>query len=86
MLTLSLHSVTGWMRTNEVRALSHLAPQGWGEYVASAAFLESLFQTWEAEFFAIALYVVLSIFLRQEHSPESKTMESGNRDTGDTNH
>ena len=86
VLTLGLHSVTGWMRTNEVRALSHLAPQGWGAYVASAAFLESLFQTWEAEFLAIAVYVVASIVLRQEHSPESKTMGSGAEDTGETNH
>jgi hypothetical protein len=85
-LTLAAHSVTGWMKTNETRALSHLAPQAWGEYAASAAFLESLFQTWEAEFFAIALYVVLSIYLRQEHSPESKTMESDSDDTGETNH
>jgi hypothetical protein len=85
-VTLGVHSVTGWMRANELRALSHLQPQGWGAYVGSAAFLESLFQTWEAEFFAIAFYVVLSIYLRQEHSPESKTMESDKDDTGETNH
>ncbi len=45
----------------------------------------SVFQCWEAEFSAIGLYVVLSIFLRQEGSPESKPVGAGNEQTGGTN-
>lgn len=55
-------------------------------YGLSSAFWFSNMQTWEAEFSAIALYVVLSVFLRQQGSPESKPVESSNRVTGQTNH
>jgi hypothetical protein len=33
----------------------------------------------------IALYVVLTIFLRQQDSPESKPLESRNATTGEAN-
>jgi Domain of unknown function (DUF6766) len=55
-------------------------------YGTSSAFWFSNMQTWEAEFSAIAIYVVLSIFLRQEGSPESKPVDSSNDVTGKTNH
>jgi hypothetical protein len=42
-------------------------------------------QTWQAEYLVIALYVVLTIFLRQQDSPESKPVESSNATTGEAN-
>ena len=85
-LTFAAHAFAGALKTNEDRALQHLAPQAFSAYVASPAFWESVFQTWEAEFFAIGLYVVLSIFLRQENSPESKPVGCSDAETGETNH
>ncbi|HEU5352587.1 MAG TPA: DUF6766 family protein [Terracidiphilus sp.] len=55
-------------------------------YGLSSGFWFSNMQTWEAEFAAIAIYVVFSIYLRQQGSPESKPVESSNAVTGKTNH
>jgi hypothetical protein len=42
---------------------------------------ESL-QNWQSEFLAIGAMVVLSIFLRQRGSPESKPVDAPHRETG----
>lgn len=70
---------------NEQGALTHRAPVSVAAYLASSRFWFQTFQTWEAEFMAIGLYVALSIFLRQEGSPESKPVASKNDTTGKTN-
>jgi heme exporter protein D len=80
-----LHAWTSNRAYNEEQALRHLAPQALAAYLGSSNFWFNCFQTWEAEFFAIGLYVLLSIFLRQERSPESKKTEASDDDTGDTN-
>ena len=41
-------------------------------YVASPHFLEAVFENWESEFLQMAAYVVLTIFLFQRGSSESK--------------
>jgi hypothetical protein len=48
----------------------------------SAKFWSSTLQTWQAEYLAIAVFVVLSIFLRQQDSAESKPVESSDHTTG----
>ncbi|MGI8821557.1 MAG: DUF6766 family protein [Chthoniobacterales bacterium] len=50
-----------------------------------AAFWFRTLQTGEAEFGVIAVFVVLSIFLRQEGLAESKPVESSDEETGETN-
>jgi hypothetical protein len=42
------------------------------EYVGSSRFWFESFQNWQSEFLAIGSMVVLSIFLREANSPESK--------------
>ena len=54
-------------------AVSYLAdPQLWFES----------FQNWQSEFLSTAVLVVLSIFLRQRGSPESKPVAAGHSETG----
>lgn len=40
------------------------------------------FQNWQSEFLAVGAIVVLSIFLRQYRSPESKPVIASNAETG----
>lgn len=80
-----LHLFSGAAAYNQTRAYSHQPPLSVAAFSVSAKFWFSTFQTWEAEFMAIALYVLLSIVLRQEGSPESKPVESSNSDTGNPN-
>lgn len=41
------------------------------------------FQNWQSEFLSTAVLVMLSIFLRQRNSPESKPLDAANGKTGD---
>nr|WP_295742200.1 DUF6766 family protein [uncultured Acidocella sp.] len=85
IIAFGLHLLFGSWRYNEQQTLQHLPTLSTLSYAGSADFWFSVFQCWEAEFGAIGLYVVLSIFLRQENSPESKKVEARDGDTGETN-
>lgn len=79
------HLATGTAAYNEIRAMSQEAPVSIATYFVSGAFWFKVTQTWQGEFFGIAIFIVLSIFLREEHSAESKPVTSSNRQTGGTN-
>lgn len=42
------------------------------EYLKSGHFIEAVFENWESEFLQMAMYVVLTVFLYQKGSSESK--------------
>jgi hypothetical protein len=42
------------------------------QYLTSGHFLQSTFENWESEFFQMALFVILTMFLYQKGSSESK--------------
>ena len=65
-------SVTGRVEYNTDR-LDHLQqPVSWSEYLTRADFWEKTLQNWQSEFLAVGSMAVLSIYLRQRGSPESK--------------
>lgn len=80
-----LHVFAGMGAFNEERALSDEPAIGLGPYLVSARFWFENFQTWEAEFIAILLFVVFSIFLREQRSAESKSLSASDTETGKTN-
>lgn len=80
-----LHLLSAASANNEQRTLLHQPHIGVGAFAVSSTFWFETMQTWEAEFMAIALYIFLSIFLRQEGSPESKPVEARDDTTGETN-
>jgi hypothetical protein len=51
------------------------------EYIGESRFWFESFQNWQSEFLAVLSIVVLSIFLRQKGSPESKPVDASNDDT-----
>ena len=53
-----------------------------GQYMRSPTFWFESFQNWQSEFLSIGLMVVLSIFLRQKGSPESKPIDHPHSETG----
>lgn len=85
VLSLALHVVFGTNAYNEARALIGQPPFSIAAFLLSAKFWSSTLQTWQALYLAIALFVVLSIFLRQQDSAESKPVESRNQTTGEAN-
>lgn len=85
VVTFLLHLLFGGWKYNEDQALRHLPPISLGAYAGSSSFWFSVLQCWEAEFWAIGIYIVLSIFLRQESSSESKPVGASNEQTGGAN-
>lgn len=82
LVSFALHGYGSWLHKNEQRQIQGRAGEGLVEHLESASFwLESL-QNWQSEFLAVLAIVVLSIFLRQDKSPESKPVRAPHRQTG----
>lgn len=81
VISLGLHLLGSWRHALE---LGELAPgTSVLEYLGEATFWFESMQNWQSEFMAVLALVVLSIFLRQKDSPESKPVEAPHRQTGD---
>jgi hypothetical protein len=75
-------SVTGWSEYNSDQ-LTHDEPTvSWLGYLGTAHFWESTLQNWQSEFLAVGSMAVLSIYLRQRGSPESKPVGAPHEATG----
>jgi Domain of unknown function (DUF6766) len=82
MVFFILHLVYGTAAYNEFAVQIHQPKMSIRAYLLSSTCWFQIFQTWQAEFFAIGMFVVLSIFLRERGSPESKPEEASNEQTG----
>jgi hypothetical protein len=56
-------------------------PGSWGEYLGSSEFWNRTLQNWQSEFLAVWSMVVLSVYLRQRGSPESKPVGAAHDET-----
>ncbi|MEU5860407.1 DUF6766 family protein [Nonomuraea sp. NPDC047529] len=65
-------SVAGQAAYNAGRLGDLRDPVSWGQYVTSAEFWNRSLQNWQSELLAVLSMVVLSVYLRQRGSPESK--------------
>jgi membrane protein implicated in regulation of membrane protease activity len=75
-------SVTGWSEYNSDQ-LTHDEPTvSWLGYLGTAHFWEATLQNWQSEFLAVGSMAVLSIYLRQRGSPESKPVGAPHGATG----
>jgi hypothetical protein len=83
LISISLHAVSGAAAYNEEQAV-HGQPEhiSFLQYAATSRFWFESLQNWQSEFLAIGAMVVLSIFLRQRGSPESKPVDSPHSETG----
>lgn len=75
-------SVSGVTAYNEEQLSQLQAPISWASYITSADFWSRTFQNWQSEFLAVGTMAVLSIYLRQRGSPESKPVGSAHDATG----
>jgi ABC-type Fe3+ transport system permease subunit len=85
LLAFAAHLFAGAAAYNDQRSLSGQPPLTVASYAVSSQFWFENFQTWEAEFAVILLFVVLTIFLREERSAESKPLGASEATTGKTN-
>ena len=81
-VSMVLHLLGSWRQQLQERALAGRPPISLPDYLCTAQFWFESFQNWQSEFLAVLAIVVLSIFLRQDKSPESKPLAAPNRQTG----
>ena len=72
--TLVGQAVSGWHVYNEELEQLGRASLSFGEYLTSGHFIEATFENWESEFLQMAMFVLLSVWLRQWGSAESKKL------------
>jgi hypothetical protein len=77
-----LHAKGGVGEFNEDLAQEGREPLSYWEYFGTARFWFESLQNWQSEFLAIFCMVVLSIWLRQRGSPESKPVAAPHSQTG----
>jgi len=83
ILSFLVHLHGSFIDENELLAHKGLPPEPLGEFITSARFWFESFQNWQSEFLSVFTIVVLSIFLRQKGSPQSKPVDASNEETGE---
>ncbi|HYO47412.1 MAG TPA: DUF6766 family protein [Gemmatimonadota bacterium] len=81
-LSFVLHAAGGAADYNQERELHEDSPITTLQYIGTARFWFESFQNWQSEFLAVAAIVLLSVFLRQRGSPESKPVAAPYHQTG----
>jgi hypothetical protein len=76
----SAQSAMGFLDYNSTEEEHGRPPVGYVEYLMSGDFVEAVFENWESEFLQMGLYVVLTAFLYQRGSAESKDPEAQHPD------
>jgi len=75
LITLVGQAVTGLKEHNKEMEEEGGPALNMSQYLTSGHFLQSTFENWESEFLQMALFVILTIFLYQKGSAESKDPE-----------
>jgi hypothetical protein len=75
IIFLGAQSFTGWKEYNDQMEEKGGQIVNYKNYLTTSHFSEATFENWESEFLQMALYVMLTIFLRQKGSSESKSMD-----------
>lgn len=75
-------SIAGRASYNSAQLADFSDPVSWAGYVTSADFWNRTLQNWQSEFLAVASMVILSVYLRQRGSPESKPVGAAHGATG----
>ena len=68
-------TLTGWNVASSEAMRHGESPEPLGAYLVSGDFYEAIFENWESEFLQMGSYIVLTVFLFQRGSSESKPLD-----------
>ena len=71
-VSLGGHAVSGWLAHNAEQRQHRQPELRFSAFLASSEFGETTFENWESEFLQMGFYVILTVFLYQKGSAESK--------------
>lgn len=77
-----LHWIGSTKAANAEQLMHGRAAKTFFQYIGDSQLWFECFQNWQSEFLSTGVLVVLSIFLRQQGSPESKPVAARNDETG----
>ena len=75
VITLIAQAFTGWKEHNKELTEQHAAALPMSTYLKSGHFISATFENFESEFLQMAMYVVMTVSLRQQGSAESKSLD-----------
>jgi hypothetical protein len=78
-----IHWYGSWIDFNQQQALEFKPQEGFAEYVKNKKFWFESFQNWQSEFLSVFAIIFLSIYLRQQGSPQSKPVNAPYNQTGE---
>lgn len=83
LLSFLLHWYGSLKDYNESQVLKNKPTETASQYLGNSRLWFESFQNWESEFLSVFAIVVLSVFLREKGSPQSKPVDAPNTQTGD---
>ena len=82
LISFVLHACGSFKNYNEEQVFQGKQTIPFEVFIKESRFWFESFQNWQSEFVAVISIVVLSIFLRQHGSPESKPVDASHKETG----
>ncbi len=83
IISFLLHFYGSYKDENHELMLKHLPQETAAHYIVDPRFWFESFQNWQSEFLSVFAIIVLSIYLRQKGSPQSKPVDASNDETGE---
>jgi hypothetical protein len=83
IISFSIHVCASHREHNKEQLLQGRGTESLAEFFTDSRLWFESFQNWQSEFIAVFSIVVLSIFFRQQGSPESKPVDAPDYETGE---
>ncbi len=83
VLSFVLHFHGSLLNENEELISKGLPRESVTQYLGDSRFWFESFQNWQSEFLSVFAIVILSVFLRQKGSPQSKPVDAPDSETGE---
>jgi hypothetical protein len=74
-------AVAGWHAFNAEQTAHHNPAISLATYVKSASFAGAVMENWQSEYLQFTLFILLTVWLVQKGSPESKTLDKQGRES-----
>src|SRR3982751_4544208 len=68
-------AISGHSLYNQEQAVHHGAPISFWRYLSSSHFAQGVMENWQSEYLQFALFALLTLWLLQRGSPESKELD-----------
>ena len=74
-------ALAGWTQYNDEQFAEGFGQMSLGRYLTSAAFAVDVAENWQSEYLQFLLYILLTVWLLQKGSPESKELDRAGRES-----